>query len=450
MNKLIKYYHALPHFLKLLVVSIYGIRLKRFRYGKETFNYIKKAKSRESFSPSDWRNWHDIKLKSFLIKASLEVPFYKDFWGEDAGSKVVEDLKNWPILSKEDVKNNTKKFVSDRYNLNSLSSFYTSGSTGTPLQVFFNKKVIRNWYALFELRWRNWHGKKLNDRYALIGGKEIVNASNTKPPYWVMNYGMNQLYMSAYHISQSSAEAYINAMSKYKVTYIYTYTSAIYSLAKFCSEKRIKTPDISFIMTNAEPVYRHQRQLIEKVFNCKVVETYGMAEMLVGAGQCSYGNMHYWPDAGIIETEHGSEQGEIILTGLVNDVMPLIRYKVGDNILLDENTKCECGRTLPIVKEIIGRTDDILLAKDGKEIGRMDTIFKSDIRINEAQIIQKHLDYFELNIVPSINFSPSDENIIRNEMKKKFGDVTLVINYKDEIKRGPNGKFKSVISELNK
>ena len=170
---------------------------------------------------------------------------------------------------------------------------------------------------------------------------------------------------------------------------------------------------------NAEPVYEFQREAISTAFQCPVRETYGMAEIVAAAGECGNGRLHQWPEAGIIETgaDVGGGLSEFICTGLMNADMPLIRYRVGDSGKLSIN-KCVCGRTLPVIEGIAGRTDDVLFAKDGRQIGRMDPVFKGGMPIKEAQVVQESLSRITVNYVPADDF----RNEVLTELTTRIRD----------------------------
>lgn len=448
-------YHRLPHWTKTLAASAQGWRLDHLRYGPDTPELVAQAHARENFSHAQWHEWQAIRLKPLLRAASLYVPHYRDYWKTEAGTPACEDIGNWPVLDKQELRADPDRFLSSLADRRSLQHTFTSGSTGTPLKVYWSSDSARRWYSLFEARWRNWHGLNRQDRWAIIGGKQVVRPNAAKPPFWVFNHGMNQLYFSAYHLSPQTAPAYVSALAEYGVRYIYSYTSGVYALAQFILESGLAPPKLDVVITNAEPLFAHQRALIEKAFGCPVRETYGMAEMVAGAGECSQGRLHLWPDAAYHEVlgatgsiaSHGS--GQLLGTALLNPDMPLIRYRIGDTVTIsDDDVRCDCGRTLPILEKVEGRNDDLLLTRDGRRIGRLDPIFKSDFPIREAQIVQKSLAVCELNIVPAPGYSEAVGREIIHELRARMGEIVVNVNLLQHIPRAANGKLKSVVCEL--
>ena len=144
---------------------------------------------------------------------------------------------------------------------------------------------------------------------------------------------MKQLYMSSYHLKPSTIGYYVDELRRCRVRYVLGYSSALYELARGIEKQNLSPPKLDIVMTNAETLYKFQRETISSAFGCPVIESYGMAEMAASASECSNQRLHEWPDAGYIERPRESPEGsfKFICTGLVNDDMPLIRYEVGDS-----------------------------------------------------------------------------------------------------------------------
>lgn len=174
-----------------------------------------------------------------------------------------------------------------------------------------------------------------------------------------------------------------------------------------------------------------------------------MAE-LVGAGsECEEGSMHQWPEVGIIEIDKDEtdSSGEFICTGLFNADMPLIRYRVGDRGTLSDR-KCECGRGLPVIEKVEGRNDDVLFSRDGRAVGRLDPVFKADLRIEEAQIIQKSLSEILVKVVPSDGFGTREGDLLTTRIQDRLGDMNVRLEMVASIPRTSRGKFRAVICDL--
>lgn len=459
-DTLLKAYHSLPAPLRSVAASLRGLYLGYWRYGSETEQLIEEALDHESWSPNQWKVWREERLAYVLHRAATRVPYYREQWAarRRRGDRASSDyLENWPILEKGSIRDNPRAFVADDCNVRVMFREYTSGTTGKPLSLWNTKKTVRKWYALCEARIRLWNDVSRHKRWAMVGGQLVTPVSQRQPPFWVWNKGLNQLYMSSYHLAPDLIGPYLDAMSRYRVTYLIGYTSSLYALAQAVVESGRQGIDMTVAITNAEPVYDYQRTVIAQAFNCPVRETYGMTEIVATASECSARRLHVWPEVGWVEVIDDTRplpagtSGDLVCTGLLNPDMPLIRYRVGDRgTLAHEHGTCSCGRTLPVIESVDGRVDDLLYTADGRRIGRLDPLFKGDLPINEAQIIQEALDCVRVRYVPTADFRSEHESIIINRLQARMGGVKVVMEPVTEVPREPNGKFRAVICRLSK
>jgi phenylacetate-CoA ligase len=455
-ESILRAYHRSPPAIRSAVASLNGWRLRSWRYGPETERLRDEALSRECWSVDKLQDWQNDQLAPLLHRAATQVPFYREQWNarrRQGDQKSWEYLENWPVLEKEFLRQNPKAFLADGCDVRRMFRVHTSGTTGTPLDVWYSKTTARAWYALFEARCRNWHGVSRHDRWAILGGRLVVPTYTRRPPFWVWNHPLNQLYMSSYHLAGDLISHYLEALSRYRIQYLLGYTSSLYQLAieALASGRTIK---MKVVVTNAEPLYKYQREKIEQAFQCPVRETYGIAEIAVAASECANGRLHSWSDVSRMEVLREQadgpleDAGDLVATGLVNVDMPLIRYRVGDRVALSPNGHCPCGRTLPTLTSVEGRCDDLLLTRDGRRIGRLDPVFKTNIPIREAQIIQEAIDLLRVRYVPTKDFTAEDGQVIVDRLRARMGDVQVILEKAEKLPRGPNGKLRAVVCKL--
>ena len=404
----LRFYHRLPSLCKSMLASAHGYRLRQWRYGAATNGLVQEALERESWGKEQWSAWQRERLAYILERAATRVPYYRNYWEErrrQGDPASWRNLENWPILEKDTIRGREREFVADDCDVRGMYHEHSSGTTGKPLNFWSSRDTIQQWYALFEARWRRWDGLSREDPWALIGGQLVVPFSQKKPPFWVWNAPMKQLYMSSYHLAPDFLPAYLEALQKHQVAYVWGYSSSLHTLAQEMLRLGIRI-HLRAAIANAEPLLSHQRQDIEAAFGCPARETYGMTEMAVAASECEHRNLHLWPEVGWLEVLDGEraagpgEAGDLITTGLLNPDMPLIRYRVGDRGVLSAAASCRCGRSLPILASIVGRVDDVLYTPDGRQIGRLDPVFKAGLGIREAQIVQDTLDAVTIRFVP--------------------------------------------------
>lgn len=458
-GKFLFLYHRLPYPLKVFAASLQGYWLNRQRYGAETERLVEEALERESWTETQWQSWQGERLARVLNRAATQVPYYREHWIQRRrrGNRASwEYLENWPVLQKEPLRAHPQAFVAEDCNTKRMIAIHTSGTSGTPLTLWRSFNTEKAYYALFEARNRRWHGVTFHDRWAILGGKLVTPVWQRHPPFWVWNAGLNQLYMSSYHLAPDLIPFYLDALVHHQIKYIWGYTSSLYALALEILALKRQDIKLTVAIANAEPVFDYQRQAIAAAFQCPLRENYGITEIVAGAMECRLGTLHLWPEVGVIEVLEGENPlppgttGDLVGTSLINQDMPLIRYRVGDRgALSNGKTPCPCGRTLPVLARVEGRIDDVLFTADGRRIGRLDPVFKAHLPIKEAQIIQDSLNYVRVRYVPAPGFNHQSEETIIEQLKARLGQVDIFLEPVTELPRDANGKFRAVISNLN-
>jgi phenylacetate-CoA ligase len=451
-------YHHLPYPLKVLAASGQGYLLRRQRYGPETDRLAAEALDRETWSPERWRAWQEERLARMLSRAATQVPYYREQWAERRrrGDRASwECLENWLILEKEPLRTQPRAFLAQDCDPRRMICLHTSGTSGKPLTLWRSCATEKAYYALFEARNRRWYGVSRHDCWAILGGKLVTPAGRRRPPFWVWNAGLNQLYMSSYHLAPDLIPHYLDALVRHGVTYIWGYTSSLYALAREILALKRQDIRLKVAITNAEPVFDYQRTAIAQAFQCPVRENYGMTEIVAGASECQHGTLHLWPEVGVVEVVEGGQTappgatGDLVATSLINPDMPLIRYRLGDRGALPaQETRCPCGRTLPVLARVEGRTDDVLITADGRKIGRLDPVFKGDLPIREAQIIQESLTSIRVCYVPTDRFTAASGRSLIEQLQARLGPMEVFLEPVPEIPRGANGKFRAVVNKM--
>jgi phenylacetate-CoA ligase len=397
-----------------------------------------------------------------LHYAGTQIPYYRNYWEtrrRNGDRAAMDVLENWPVLHKEALRSYGHAFLPENANRKSLVLDHTSGTTGVPLRLWMSREAVIAWYALFEARWRTWYGISRHDRWGILGGQLVIPFARMRPPFWVFNAGMNQLYLSTFHISPDFAPSYIQAIRDHKLVYLLGYASSLYDLARFALEQKLAMPRLKVVLSNAEPLYHYQRETISQAFACSVIDTYGQAENVCAASECSAGRMHLWPEVGITEIlDLTSDQpaplgeiGRLVCTGLLNTAMPLIRYEVGDCAHFPvSETSCTCGRTLPVVGGIEGRTEDMIVTRDGRRIEGPDTVFQADWPIREVQIVQESLDLIRVCVIPAPGFDAKTADLLVSGLQDRVGNMEIRVEQVIEIPRNQAGKRKVIVSKVDK
>lgn len=446
-------YHLLPYPLQNAIISIYSLLLQKRYYGFGYSQWCEIFDNQEFWTQSQIQQYQVEKAQRLIELAVKHVPHYRRAFATIDCTRlgVLDDLKKLPILEKEVIRQNAAQLLDEQLNPQSLYQDRTSGSTGTPLVIYWPKSMFPMWLALDECRIRAWAGVKQSMPRAMIGGRPIVKG-DSKGPYWRYNYLWKQLYMSSYHISDSTAPDYIKALTRYGSQWITGYGSAIALLGEWLCDNSIKFQGIKSVLTSGDNLLPGHRRAIQEGFCCKVFDNYGSAEGCLLISECEQGRMHVQPESGILEIldEKGNqckpgEIGHMIVTGLLNDAMPLIRYRTGDLAAWSLETTCPCGRNSPLVSHIEGRADDYLLHEDGRRIGRLSTAIKKALTVHSAQIVQDKLDHAWLLIQPADGYHESHGEILKNDILSRIGTFKLDIGTVNTLPKTPVGKQRLVV-----
>jgi len=430
------------------MASVKGYYLNKIRYDQHTQKRIDAYLERESWNKSDWSQWQKKRLQLILHEAKNNVPFYQNYWkGKKTES---EDLNNWPIITKEIINKSPQQFINTKFDIKSLFVDHTSGTTGTPFNIYMDYETVKEQYAFFQARVKEKFSIKLSDKWALIGAQRVTPVNRTSPPFWVYNYFGKQLYLSSLHISDSSALLYLKALRKYQPKYLIGYTNAINEIAAWMNQNNM-TFRMKAVITNAEPLYDFQKKNIESAFQCKTIETFGQAELVCFANTFPNGKMYESPDLGVSEVlelnlSPEGEYGKLIATGLLNKAMPLIRYDTND-MVSEIRDFPENG--LPEFGKILGRNDDILILNNGRKIVQIDGIFTSELGMKYGQIIQLDYSDFRIKIVPDATWKPENKEKLKNNLRARLGEAQIRVEVCDSIDKTWAGKFRVIQSQIS-
>lgn len=454
MAGLLPIYHALPPAFQNLALTTYGLFLRQLRYGKS----FRETLARLEVDTLDPIVDQSERLQA-LIQAALQTEHFGKLLQNQSLSIAEIDLSTlmsvFPVLEKGTLKNRQSAFQSNNFNKRKTITLNTSGTTGAPLNVLATKHSIRQNYAFFNLFLRSIGVDEFN-RSATFAGRLVVPELTKKPPYWRKNYAMNTLMCSSYHLSAGTIPHYINALESWQPVYVDSYPSAIYEIASFINSNKIKHRiQLHAVITSSETLGDHQREAIEKAFQCPVFDQYGCAEMAVMAYQQKDGRYFIPPQYSIAEVLDDDdkpvkpgESGHLVCTGLLNHAMPLIRYRIGD-IVKTSKDQVEGYPFIMFLDSIEGRNDDVIIASSGFRVGRLDPVFKGVTGVSETQIVQKSYSLLKVNLVVSSGYTHETEEQIRGALQDRLGaKMNIIFEYLDHIPREQNGKFKAVKSEL--
>lgn len=399
------------------------------------------------------------RLRKLMQHAYDNVPHYRRVFTErgltPADIRTSEDLLKLPILTRTDVRNNFSELLARSFTKKGMVPCSTGGSTGEPLRFYRTKESI-SWGAAAKLRAYGWAGYRVGDTQALIWGSPIDTSSWESIQRKLVIFFKRALILNSWQLSEHSLTAFTERLRKFKPKLIIGYASAVYLLARFMEEREIRGIEPRAVSTQAEMLFAYQREVIERVFRCKVFDFYGNREFETLAVECpEHCGYHIATENIVLEfirdgkPVSAGETGAILVTDLHNYGMPFIRYDCGD-LGRPSEALCPCGRGLPLMDAIEGRITDVIVTADSKYIATpvLTLIFK-DLPVDQYQVIQSQQGDIKVKIVPADAYCSDTANYILSAMRHYIGENTKIeLDLVHSIPPTISGKKRIVISEV--
>lgn len=407
------------------------------------------ANERVSSDESEFRQ--DRLLRKTLLAAKKRLPAYRDL--DVPVNDVRSALRALPVVSKRELLARRKDFFPP-LGINRLWTAHglTSGTTGTPLEIFRSLPSVIWESAFINRHWR-WSGFAKGMKYATMRGDRVVAADCTSEPFWYYNKYQNQLLVSSRHLRPPYMLAIIKELRRFEPYLLHAYPSTAYELALHL--KHIdEYLEIPCVYTGSEMLYEHQRELISTRFNAKIFDHYGMAERVAFITECEQGSYHVNPEYSYVEIldDDGrptNDAGYITGTTFHNETMPLVRYRLSDRTRWRSGT-CACGRPFPMIERVEGKYEDRIYGSTGDVVSPslITFAFKGLRNIEQSQVAQVADGRWEIRVVPMQGYSAVERlALVKNvrEMVDPGIDVT-VVECKD-IPRTAAGKYRWVVNE---
>lgn len=415
---------------------------------------------------SQWETYEELRkeqekqMHTLIHFAYRNVPYYnklfKDLKLEPEDIKSIEDLQKIPLLTKEIIKRNWENLKPISLNKMRFYERSTGGSTGTPLKYRLSK------YDRFlsgALMYRGWFyaGYELGDRMIFLGGASLDIGKKSYLVSKIHETVRNIRKLSSFDLDEGAMRKYVDVINSFKPKFIRGYPSSIHFLSKWIEKHQVRIHSPLAVFTTSEKLYPNMRKKIEEVFSCDVYDGYGLNDGGVSACEClEHNGLHIDTERAILEVldKDGNQlengEGDIIATSLYNYAMPFIRYDTGDIGHIIDDT-CGCGRSYKLLKELVGRSVDILVTPEGKNIHGWFFLYifwKYCKGIKEYQVTQEKLDTIVIKIVPEEDFDETQLDKIREIIEKRSQAWNIEFKFVDKIERTRAAKYKFIINKL--
>lgn len=397
------------------------------------------------------------RLRTLLTKVGKHVPYYRDCFknlGFDPQKiQSLADLQKLPLLTKSIIRTEGDRMKSDI--AQGLARFNTGGSSGEPLIFFIGTERVSHDVAA---KWRatRWWDVDIGDPEIVVWGSPIELGTQDRVRA-IRDKLMRTELMPAFLMNDTNLDQFVARIRERCPKMLFGYPSAISHIATHAQKRGIPLNDlgIKVVFCTSERLYDHQRDAISSAFACPVANGYGGRDAGFIAHECPAGGMHITAEDIILEIvdEHGNTlpagiSGEIVVTHMATSDFPFIRYRTGDvGILGDES--CPCGRGLPLLNAIQGRSTDFVVAADGTVMHGLALIYilRDSPSVGAFKIIQESRENILVQIVPTEEFDATTESKIINGFRARLGQsVSVRIEKMAEIPAEKSGKHRYVKS----
>ena len=400
------------------------------------------------------------RLDRLLCRAREHVPYYRDLpepeEHRDPEEAMRRTLAAIPPLEKRTYRDQPRAFLARDVPRHRLRRGRTSGTTGTALPLWYTPETLGEEYATV-WRLRRHSGVDVTSPHLSFTGQTIVPVHQTEPPFWRTNAWGGQTLFSIYHMTPENLRAYVDAVHAVPARYVQGYPSSIHLMARALLDagRPLARGRVQAVFTSSESLLAFQRETIERAFGAPVRDRYGVSEFDVSMVECEALRLHVDMEFCIVEVEVEEEtadfeRGPLLITGLAGDATPRFRYRIGD-VGTRSKHPCPCGRPGQVFLEVDGRLEDYVLTPNGRLVGRMDHVFKEQLEVAEAQILQDDAKAIQVRIVPRATWTDASERSVVKEIRERLGDeIAIRIELVTEIAREPNGKFRAVKSAVGR
>lgn len=429
--------------------------------GRRILPKLRELEASQWLSPAEIRDLENDRLQRLLVHAYHNVPFYHDRF-EAAGLTPVDlgrptVMARIPPLTKQDIRRHGQEIIAANADPRRLHANSTGGSTGEPV-AFYNDQTDLDYGSAVTLRNLGWSGLELGDTHVKLWGSPFDLSRYQSLRGRLANWVLNRHILPAFKLSRHKLDEYVSTIHRLNPRLITGYASALELLAKYILETgtRFQPEGLRGVASTAETLYPHRRALMERAFGCPVFDRYGSREVGQVAYECDHHRRHINAENVYVEVVRdgepvpAGEPGQLAITALNNFGFPFIRYLIGDAGALSEEA-CPCGRGLPVLGELLGRTHDILVTSDGRFVPGefFPHLMKEISAVRQFQVIQETGRLILIRLVIDESYDRSDERFLLQKTRQVLGqEIDIAIEVVDELPRLPSGKLRYTISEV--
>lgn len=410
-------------------------------------------------APAELQALQLARLRDFLGDVGRHVPYYRQLFKElrfdPAALQSLADLRQLPRLDKPLIRAQQDTLKAEDHGV--LSRYNTGGSSGEPL-IFYMGKARKSHDVAAKWRATRWWNVDIGDPEIVVWGSPIELGAQDRVRR-LRDGLMRSHLLPAFEMSEAKLDAFVADIRRIRPAMLFGYPSSLSLIAAHAMKRGVSMRDLGIrvAFVTSERLYEEQRRLISEAFACPVANGYGARDAGFIAHQCPAGSLHISAEDMIVETLDPQGQpvaegeiGEIVVTHMATRDFPFIRYRTGDMGVLGSQP-CSCGRGLPVLKEVHGRSTDFVVAQDGTIMHGLALIYTvRDLPgVEKFRIEQLSLDHTQVQVVRNAEFDPAGVLRIEDDFRRRLGaGVRIEVLLVDDIPAEASGKFRYVISRV--
>lgn len=454
-------YKRSPVWLQNVLLNAHAWRIRRHRYGAPLDRATDLLDEQSRWSPERIRELQSERLRHVVAAAYDRTAYYREAF-DAAGVKPsdirgVDDIHRLPLLTKLLAQRNAERMRSLPEPGPGWWVGRTSGTTGSPLTIWYDRETCIQNNACDALL-KRWVGMTDADYLAVLLGRVITPIEQREPPFWRTNHVLRQVWFSSFHLTPEHLDEYVAEIRRRGLRFLEGYPSTLYILATHLLRKGERLP-LRGTISSSETLHAAQREAIEEAFQCRNFDFYALAERVLYAIECEHrgGGKHLVDPFGYTEVVDAEgnpvpdgQPGYLVGTSLFNTAMPMIRYRTGDvSAIVTE--PCACGRSYRRIVDVTTKAEDILVTPDGRMISpsTLTHPFKPLVHVVTSQIVQESPDLIVVKLVTSPGFTVEEERGLAESLAERIGGgVTIRIEHVAELPREKSGKFRWIVNKV--
>jgi phenylacetate-CoA ligase len=436
-----------------------------FLRGTQSMKLLKELEESQWWSRDKILDLQNQRLRMLINYAYEKVPYYRRVFDErglkPADIESSNDLVKLPILTKHLVQSNFDEITAQGFPVKQRVLLATGGSTGQPLKFYTTKRHDKDLCIATLQRSLSWIGFELGDKSLSIANIYPYKSWLEKLMGVPISFFQRKL---ALDIGERPANV-AKKLGDFRPRLIRGFTSALEQLALFIKKSGKPVFKPSLIFTGAEQLNDYQRELFREIFGCDTYDFYGAVEEHVIGIECKeHSGYHIAAENVIVEIVDAEgkpavagEEGRILVTSLYNYAMPFIRYEIGDIGVLSDKI-CPCGRGLPLLASINGRTLDTIYTKSkGPILGFL--LYKplrtlAELGVDQCQIVQDILERVLIKLIVADGYPQKYRDELQMKVLEIYKgilgkDMEIDVQFVGQIDTTPTGKRRFIISNVH-